>query len=327
MYHPINKTHISIYVDDLLITATDQKYIDDLMKYLTYCYGELNNIKRNNNDEIEYIGLFIKKYKNDKTIKIYQKNLIKKNLEINKPNNILEIPYKNDIDNLDDLNDLDNNNSDNNISKLMSLMYISQRTRPDISFPLYYLLKKKNRNNNSEININNIYSYIKYTPDLGISFTTTNLNLYGWVDYNEFNQLIIIVSFGRIKANLIFYTIKQLDIDHYLYKNDDYGDDEFGDKFNIINSDKIKKKIINISFMNIIIIKNIMKELGYYQNKITVYLNLENKKIHNLIKLIDNEKIINSVEFEYMENNKMLTNILSTKLNLDQFKKKCSRIF
>ena len=70
MYHPINKTHISIYVDDLLITATDQKYIDDLMKYLTYCYGELNNIKRNNNDEIEYIGLFIKKYKNDKTIKI-----------------------------------------------------------------------------------------------------------------------------------------------------------------------------------------------------------------------------------------------------------------
>jgi virulence-associated protein VapD len=329
MYHPVNKTQLSIYVDDILISATDQKYITELINHLTECYGELN-IPSTVEDEINYIGLLIKKYinKNKNIIKINQPKLITKNLLNFQQSNILKIPYDDKLF-INDKKLFHNNEKINIISRLRAIMYVAQRTRPDIAFPIYYLLKNHKNNYNPALNINNIYSYIKDTPDLGILLKPRNLNIYGWVDINEFNQLIIIISFGKKKASLIYYSIKQLDVNHYFYENDEYGKDiNFKNSFNIINSNKLKKKIINNSFINILLIKKFMEELGYYHNKITIYLNNNNiKQMNNLLDLINNADIINNMDFTYIEGDKMLTNILSNKLQYKEFNIKRQRIF
>ena len=329
MYHPINKTHLSIYVDDILISAKEQKYITELMNYLRECYGELNDLT-SINGEINYIGISIKKYttKNNDIIKINQPNLIKKNiLKINQTD-ILKVPYNDNLF-MNNQEFFNNNNETDIISQIRSIMYIAQRTRPDISFPIYYLLKNFKQNDNPLLNLNNIYNYMENTRDLGISLSPNHLDIYGWVDCNEFNQLVIIISFGEKKANLIFYSIKQLDINHYFFKNDEYGKNiKFKNSFNIINSDKFIKKIVDTSFINILIIKKLMEELGYYQNKITINLNITNiKKMNNLINLIDNQEIIDNIDFVYIESDKMLTNILSSKLEYTEFNKKCKKIF
>jgi len=208
-------------------------------------------------------------------------------------------------------------------------MYIAQRTRPDIAFPIYYLLKNYKSTENPLLNIENIYSYLQNTYDAGITLSPNNLNIYVWMDYNEFNQFVTVISFGRKKPSLIFYSINQLNMNHHFFKNDEYVENvKYSNSFKIINSNKLKKKIINNSFKNILNTKKIMEELGYYKNKIIIYLNINNiKKFNKILNLIDNPEIMDNVDFMYIDKDKMLTNILSSKLEYKEFNKICKRIF
>jgi len=69
------------------------------------------------------------------------------------------------------------------LSLLMSAMYLGMRTRPDILAPLSYLGNRVTAPDESDMTcLLRVYEYLYATPDYGLIFQPTSMQLYYWVD-------------------------------------------------------------------------------------------------------------------------------------------------
>jgi hypothetical protein len=310
MYHPKNKTHISIYVDDMLITATDEKYITEVHDYLFKLYGELN-VGNDIKDNLEYVGLVLKQNQNNE-IRIHQEPYVNKIIERFSTIKQSNLPYDKNLFTVRDRKKIDRNEINKILSKLMSAMYLSSVTRLDIALPIYTVISNiHNTDIDIDDKIESIYTYLNSNKNLGFNINPKNLVIYGWFDYNDNNQIMLYLSFGKTNTNIILFKIYNIKTEIESESNDGF----------FIKFTKSSKDAVNKIFNSVLSAKNFMEELGYKQKKITIYLNEKKrdyvKKYTDLI--INQVEIEKNIEFKFIDESKMLTNLIAHSLDLKPF--------
>ena len=131
------RTYVGIHADDLLTCGNDKEFIKRLKKILTDAYKFLTEKSGN---ELEYLGLAIKRNRKLKRIDVDQIQYIKQMLKDYRINDSVVSPsVKYDTRGSEELGEADITKFK---SLVMKLMYVALRTRPDIAFSVTYLTTK-----------------------------------------------------------------------------------------------------------------------------------------------------------------------------------------
>ena len=168
--------HVVItYVDDILsigspqVLQTFRNFLKDKFDKITY---------EENPNVIHYLGMIIKRFRNKKSMFVYQPGFLK---EILKPFNL----QKDDTSPTPATDKLFTNTGSDDKgdekkfrSVLMKLMFLT-RTRPDIKLPVVYLsTKMQNPTKGDEQNLMRIIRYLNGTKELGLYIKPNSLMLY-----------------------------------------------------------------------------------------------------------------------------------------------------
>ncbi len=176
--HDQEGTFLVVYVDDMIVLAPDQKTIDLFKRDLFKVFSMTDQ------DECKYfLGVHIDRA--DRSLKIHQKTAI---IQILKRYGLEDIPpIKTPIREIPSKNTGERASPEfikTYISKVGSLNYISQTSRPDITFAAS-VAGRFNANPNQEHmdNVHRIYAYLKGTMERGIVYSDAlELSLEAFVD-------------------------------------------------------------------------------------------------------------------------------------------------
>lgn len=184
------KSIICIHVDDILHICSSKHLQDELETLLIKEYKEISI--EGGGDVINYLGMRFMFDKSDKSVSIDQKGYVEDLLKIYNISGTAASPATNNLfDELEEDNSGNNNNTTNanNIenkdyaSKVMKLMYLAKRTRPDILLAVSFLSTKIQKPKPIHIkHLNRIFRYISTTPTKGITLKPTSLQLHAYVD-------------------------------------------------------------------------------------------------------------------------------------------------
>jgi hypothetical protein len=118
-------------------------------------------------------------------------------------------------------------------------------------------------------------------------------------------------SFGKTNTNIILFKI-------YNIKTEIESDSNNGF---FVKFTKSSKDAVNKIFNSVLSAKKFMEELGHKQKKVNIYLN-EKKRDHvkKYTDLIINQvEIEKNIEFKFIDESKMLTNLIAHSLDLKPF--------
>ena len=174
---------LSIHVDDILCVNTSLEEYNRIKLYLIKNFKE---ITCSNGNKIQYLGVNIE-YNND-IIKLDQSGYICKIIKKFNINDKCITPsdkyfFKNDENNK--YNNLPLNEFENKkfLKMVMSLMYLSVQTRPDIAKEVSYMSTKINKANNYDMNkLIKIFKYLNNTMNDQLIITKNNFDLKIYID-------------------------------------------------------------------------------------------------------------------------------------------------
>lgn len=165
--------YIGLHVDDLLIVGNDTKRINELKEKLICTYKEISEQTGN---ELNYLGISLKRNNIDGSIFLSQpcmiQQLVEENCSSMKPVNN---PCAFNLTEKTESELLCAEEKSKYRSIVMKLLYLSNKTRPDISFPVAYLATfshcptKKNYDD-----LLQIIAYLKATQSTGILFSKSD---------------------------------------------------------------------------------------------------------------------------------------------------------
>ena len=180
------RCYIGIHVDDLLICCNNDRFYDDIILTLSNIY---DSPKVQSGGDLIYLGCELRIDPNDYSVTLSQADYIKKILVEYNINSDTPCPVYTDI--MNHANDsVPFKDIRGYMSLVMKLLYISNHTRPDISFPVSYLTTKNTcpsyRDWQSALRL---LSYLKHTIHLNlvyrgmseklmIAYTDASNNLY-----------------------------------------------------------------------------------------------------------------------------------------------------
>jgi hypothetical protein len=181
------KSIICIHVDDILHICSSKRLQDELETLLIKEYKEIS--VEGGGDTINYLGMRFIFDRSNNSVSIDQKGYVE---DLIKTFNISGTAVSPATSNL--FEDIEENDGDNNgttneqsnkeyASKVMKLMYLAKRTRPDILLAVSYLSTKIQKPRSIHFkHLNRIYRYIASTPIMGITLKPTSLQLHAYVD-------------------------------------------------------------------------------------------------------------------------------------------------
>eukprot|EP01034_Spumella_vulgaris_P022924 gene22924-29102_t len=174
-----NKCTVCIHVDDLFITATRRETIDDLLAFLRDTYKKVN---AKISDELEYLGmeLFIDRVRGRLTIKQtgYMKDLV---AQYGVADHTAGTPCTADL--MEPPTDTRSVPVFDYTSKLMKLMFLGKRSRPDILFTMSYLATKCKEPCVSDMHkLDRVLRYINGTLNIGVTLEPDSLLVHSYID-------------------------------------------------------------------------------------------------------------------------------------------------
>ncbi len=167
---PTGKITLLIYVDDLYGSFTSYHLRDEIMNVLNKKYGDCRYCE---DDYLKYIGFNISQVKKDGSIYLHQYDQIKKLI----PEDIgtCQFPYDKKLLKTKGTDPIDKNLY---LSKLMKLMYIAKRCRPDILFAVSYLAtKSKSPTENDLRQVFHIYKYLNGSQSHQVKINPSTITL------------------------------------------------------------------------------------------------------------------------------------------------------
>ena len=177
---------LATHVDDILVFAQNIDLINNLYKDLS----RTSKLEITNLGEIkEFLGVEIIRDRSNKSLIITQRSFISKILEKynklqNKPKN-LPLPIGTKLSK--NLESLDNNTIISNYQKeIGSLIYLTIFTRPDLVYSVNYLARFMSNPTIEHYNyLNNVFSYLLKTKDLGLDLTLESIEQSANNNYNN----------------------------------------------------------------------------------------------------------------------------------------------
>lgn len=175
-----NVITVGSHVDDLLVTATNNKSLE---KFLEYIKKSFFDVKIHHGLEHQYLGINLLIREN--LIELNMKNDIKKIANDLKINNPSKIPGNNEFfrnSNSDFLNDENRNIFHTNTAKLL---YIARMCRPDILGYVSYLSSRVNNPTlNDMFKLKKLIAYLLYTIDTVYCIADNIFNKQNSIDIN-----------------------------------------------------------------------------------------------------------------------------------------------
>jgi hypothetical protein len=170
---------IGLHVDDGIHVATSQRMIDELISKLEGKYGKISHVQGRN---LSFLGLKIIQSETGE-IKVSQPGYVDEILSDLQTGSAVS-PATRNI--LDDTSTSPAVNQSSYLSKVMKLMYLATKSRPDLLFATSFLASKSSRpTQKDEQSVMRIYSYLAVTRDMGISINPRNMTLSASVDASK----------------------------------------------------------------------------------------------------------------------------------------------
>jgi hypothetical protein len=208
---------LSIYVDDCMHTYNNTRQRDELYKALAAAKIPKPKVQQLTlKDSISYLGITIKTLEPG-TLLAAQPGYVKQIIETYQPKKTYPTPCTEDIFKrpVEELNG-DPVEVTEYLSKLMKLMFLATRTRPDILFTVSVLsTKARNPNVHDMVRLDRVIGYIAGTMDLGIKIKPENLKLHAyfdasWACHSDLKgHTGIVITFGRNGMPLMCKSKKQ----------------------------------------------------------------------------------------------------------------------
>jgi hypothetical protein len=175
--------YVTIHVDDLFVASDDQNELIKFSKYLKDQYNEIK-VGMSTDGSLSYLGMTITVNDVSGEIKISQQGYIDKLLA---RYNVTETAKTPSTDNLFEIDESQEHvDKTDYISRVMSLMYLAKRTRPDILKEVCILSTFNQNPTSFELSkINRVLKYINYTKHrvLTINVTDLQVNVYADASY------------------------------------------------------------------------------------------------------------------------------------------------
>jgi hypothetical protein len=153
--------------------------IDELINKLEGKYGKISHVQGRN---LSFLGLKIIQSETGE-IKVSQPGYVDEILGDLQTGSAVS-PATRNI--LDDTSTSPTVNQSSYLSKVMKLMYLATKSRPDLLFATSFLASKSSRpTQKDEQSVMRIYSYLSMTRDMGISINPRNMTLSASVDASK----------------------------------------------------------------------------------------------------------------------------------------------
>lgn len=170
------RIYLGIYVDDGIIIGENLKDLDEIINKLKKEFDLRVSEKVSN-----YIGLYIETEKSG--IKLHQQKYSEKLLQKFNMNNVRDCNYPSILVEQHPSVKVDKKMHEDYREMVGSLIYLSNKTRPDISFHIGYCSRHQNRPNLNDLNnVKNILRFIKSSKEKGIHYSKVDNILRGFCD-------------------------------------------------------------------------------------------------------------------------------------------------
>ena len=176
-----DKILIGLHVDDGMHVATSQHLIDELITKIESRYGKITHQQ---GKEISFLGLRIIQA-DDGSIKVSQPGYVDEILaDIDSQGRPAVSPATRDI--LEDSSGNETVDQRQYLSRVMKLMYLATKTRPDLLFATSYLASRSANPTIKERGaVERLYSYLNGTRECGISINPRDMKLSASVDASK----------------------------------------------------------------------------------------------------------------------------------------------
>jgi hypothetical protein len=172
-------TYVLVHVDDLLVMAEDAPGLESFYKEFRQCYNE---ITISQGESINYLGMSIRSDAANGEISISQIGYVGQMLERFGISQTSKLPcdadlFKTTQDNDELVDKIDY------LSKVMSIMYLAKRSRPDLLMATVFAATKSSEpRRRDEMKLMKVFNYINATRALMMVFTVTELQIYAFAD-------------------------------------------------------------------------------------------------------------------------------------------------
>lgn len=182
---------VLLYVDDMIIAGNDKEILNNIKRSLSEAF-KMKDLGEPKN----FLGISIERNKEENTLLIHQANYIesileKFNMKDCKPQSTPMITRQ--VDNRNKKKKLEENeNSESNLEVMKavpyreaigSLMYLSNASRPDITFAVNYLSRKQLEPTEEDwVNVKRIFRYLRGTTKMGLLYKSENEELEAYSD-------------------------------------------------------------------------------------------------------------------------------------------------
>jgi len=175
---------LCVHVDDVFHTYIGDNVRDELISALTKRFGELK-IQKAEQGNLSYLGLNLNFSVDKRSVLITQPGYVAEMLKLYEVSGYSNTPATNQLFNEKEYDNPNVKPTDQKdfLSKVMKLMFLAKRTRPDILLAVSYLsTRASNPNEYDEKKLDKVLKYLNATQELGITMQPESLNLYASID-------------------------------------------------------------------------------------------------------------------------------------------------
>jgi hypothetical protein len=166
-----------IHVDDIFFVAEHEKELETCNQHLKAKYRD---ITINKGSDISYLGMTIETEKDTGRIGVSQKGYVSGILSKFKVTGTAKTPS---LPNMFEATTGDPVDVTDYLSKVMSLMYLAQRTRPDILKEVSYAATKCVNPNSEDLSkVERILKHVNFTQDKRLEIQCTDLDVHAYID-------------------------------------------------------------------------------------------------------------------------------------------------
>jgi hypothetical protein len=172
---------ICLYVDDLLVTSIDELDIDWVCDSLKSKYGTVTLTK---GPIHSYLGQTFD-FSTDGQVKVSMEGYVRDILDLYKVTGYRVTPATVDLYSIDESLPLLPDMAQSEFrSRVMKLMFLAQRARPDILTPIAFLSRRANKVTDEDVGkLDRVLKYLNSCPDLGMILCCGDvIKLYAYVD-------------------------------------------------------------------------------------------------------------------------------------------------
>jgi hypothetical protein len=172
------KIMFGLHVDDKFYVSTSQALVDEFVDCLQARFG---NITHNSGDVLSFLGLRIRKDPTTAEIEIDQPLYI---ADLTQDIPLLNLPTSPTTREILDRENLGSSvDKKDFLSRVMKLMYLATKTRPDILFAVSTLASRSSDPRESDLrHLNRVYLYLRGTTDFKVRLKCKDMNLSASVD-------------------------------------------------------------------------------------------------------------------------------------------------